>query len=264
MQSSIWNKDYSPASGGGGTETYTNLVPTQVALGGIPSGSTFLGKTMTEMWNALLYPFLTPSFTSFAISSQASILEVGDSILANRTFSWSTSYGSNISPSSISIIDLTGGNIEIKANLTNDGIEPVIYPAITKVLPSNHSFRIKGIDLQTNEFLRDISFSWRWRTYYGESTNSILTESDIKGLRAFNLNPSYTGTFNFLSGGYKYFIWPVEYGNPTTFKDASNNLSVPIQAPYVVSVTNSFGVTCNYNVFRTVNVLGGSINIIVS
>ena len=41
-------------------------------------------------------------------------------------------------------------------------------------------------------------------------------------------------------------------------------LPVPFEAPYTVSVTNSYGVATNYNVHRTTNILSGAITIIVS
>lgn len=41
-------------------DTYTNANPTIEDFGGIAAGSTFSGKTTTEMWDALLYPYIDP------------------------------------------------------------------------------------------------------------------------------------------------------------------------------------------------------------
>ena len=87
-------------------DQYTNSTPTPSPLGGIPAGSTFAAQTMTQMWNRLLYPYQFPVFTSFSITGQAAILEVGDTSLANPTFTWSTSNSSNITANTISIKDL--------------------------------------------------------------------------------------------------------------------------------------------------------------
>ena len=53
-------------------------------------------------------------------------------------------------------------------------------------------------------------------------------------------------------------------GTATTFKDSTTNLDVPMEAVYTVSVTNAYGITTNYNVHRTTNILGSTINIIIS
>ena len=87
-------------TGGGGTETYTNLTPTAVSIGGIPAGSTFDNMTMQEMWDALLYPYQTPIFSSFT-SSMSTPIEVGSTIPAGSvTFLWNTTNSSNIAANS--------------------------------------------------------------------------------------------------------------------------------------------------------------------
>ena len=44
---------------GSSGSTYTNSNPTPVTIGGIPAGSTFSGKNLQEMFDLLLYPFLS-------------------------------------------------------------------------------------------------------------------------------------------------------------------------------------------------------------
>lgn len=78
---------------------YTNNTPTITSIGGIPSGSTFNGKTMTEMWTSLLYPDLAPTLTNPSntfTAPLASIYEVG-AIIASMTFTATFNRGT-ISP----------------------------------------------------------------------------------------------------------------------------------------------------------------------
>jgi hypothetical protein len=64
---------------------------------------------------------------------------------------------------------------------------------------------------------------------------------------------------------------------PTSFKDTATNFDVSMAGVaqgyttavgalfcQLVSVTNAFGVTIDYRVFRTLNILNGAINIIVA
>jgi len=78
------------------------------------------------------------------------------------------------------------------------------------------------------------------------------------------LKSGFAGTYSFAAGGYKYIAYPAVYGTATQFTDQLTNFNVAMQAPYTVSVTNTFGQTTSYNVHRTTNVLGSSINIVVA
>jgi hypothetical protein len=107
--------------------------------------------------------------------------------------------------------------------------------------------------------------SWWWRGYYGESVNAgPLGESDIEGLRVGSLITSFAGTYSFLGGGYKYLCYPVALGKATSFIDVATQFNVPFEDAISVSVTNSFGVTANYWVHRSTNIMGGAISIAVS
>lgn len=59
--------------------TYTNASPTLSTLGGIAAGTTFSAQTMTQMWDALLYPYTAPTITLSANISTA-VREFGNSI----------------------------------------------------------------------------------------------------------------------------------------------------------------------------------------
>jgi hypothetical protein len=74
-------------------------LPTPITVGGIDSGSTFLGVSWSGMWDALLYPELFPTLTnpsSLFTLAQAGYHEIGEAI-ASLDFNASFSRGS-ISP----------------------------------------------------------------------------------------------------------------------------------------------------------------------
>ncbi len=252
--------------GGGGGDTYTNATPVPTTLGGIVSGSTFSAVPLTEMFDKLLYPYQYPAFTAFSITGQSTTLEVGATIAAaTRSFEWTTSNSSNVSASSISIYDWTNSTtVPLTSSLPNTSPKNVITSAVTKTTATSHVYRISGSNTLNTGFSRDFTVSWLWRMYWGTSALTSLTESDIEGLFSNNLVSNSTGTFTFAAGNYKYIAYPTSFGLKTGFRDTSTGFDVDMQSAATVSVTNTNGVTTNYYVHRTTNVLGGAITITVS
>jgi len=252
------------AGGGGGSSTYTNTSPVPTTLGGIVAGSTFVDVPITEVFDQLLYPYQFPTFGSFAITGQSTTLEVGAEITAgSKTFTWTTTNPSNISGSSISILDFTN-NTTIASGLSNTGTTSQTISAVSKTSATSHVYRISGSNTQDTGFSRDFTVNWRWRMYWGTASLASLTESQIEGLISSSLVTNSTGTFTFGTAGYKYLAYPVVFGLKSTFKDQSTGFDVDMQSVVTTAVTNSFGVGTDYYVHRTTNVLGGAITITVS
>lgn len=70
-------------------DTYTNLTPTQTVNGGIPTGATFDHKSITWMFDSLLYPELFPTLVAPSSTFTSNIVttyEVGVT-MASTTFS---------------------------------------------------------------------------------------------------------------------------------------------------------------------------------
>jgi hypothetical protein len=251
------------AGGGADLISYTNLTPTPEKVGGIEAGSTFNADTLTEMFDALLYPYQYPAFSSFSIAGQASSIEVGESTPVNPTFNWATSNSSNITGSNVAIYDQTG-SATIASGLDNDGSEATTYGAITRTNEGSNVFRIETVNTKGQTLSRNFTVTWNWLVYNGTSTEAgPLVEADIEAMTSA-LKSGFSGTYAFVAGGYKYFAYPTSYGTATQFKDQMTNFNVAMEDPYVVSVTNAHGQTTNYNVHRSTNVLGSSINIVVA
>ena len=250
-------------TGGGGTETYTNLTPTAVSIGGIPAGSTFDNMTMQEMWDALLYPYQTPIFSSFT-SSMSTPIEVGSTIPAGSvTFLWNTTNSSNIAANSIKIDDITAGN-NLASGLANTGTTAISILAITNVMATSHQWKITATNTKGVFLSRTLNVYWQWKIYYGESALTDLIEADVEALRVGTLAANVSGNYSFNAGEYKWICYPTSFGLKTTFKDASTNFDVAMQPALTKSITNSQGVSTNYYCHRTVNKLGGSITIAIS
>ncbi len=249
----------------GAAGSYTNAVAVPTTIGGIASGSTFNTRTWQQMFDSLLYPYQTPTFSAFSFTGATTPLEVGASVAANRTFTWNTTNAGNINANTIRIQYPTG--TDLATGLANDGTETVTHAVVTRTATGTETFRIIGTNSLAATFQRDLSIEWRWMRYSGNSaTAGPLTQTEIKALSTASLSTDDAATYTFgaAAGTYKYIACPTAFGSLTTFKDQSTNLDVPMQAAYTVSVTNAFSQTTNYYVYRTTNQLGAAINIVAS
>lgn len=257
--------------GGGGASTFIDPLPTTATVGGIPIGSTFPlpGKTMQQMWDLLLYPFISPTFTSFLMTGIA-VLEVGDSIDGvNQVMTWTTTQPGNILANSISIDDVTGV-VNLETGLPNTGTVTHDFSGapITYNNQNSNLFRITGTDIDPAgpfNFTYDLTIYWWWMVYAGTDATTPLVEADIEALSDYAaLSAGFARTYSFSAGDYKYICYPASMGTATVFKDTATNLDVPMEAPYNVNVTNSQGILTAYRVHRTTNILGAAMDIAVS
>jgi len=260
--------------------TYTNPAPTTQTVGGIFAGSTFgTPRTMQYMWDLLLYPYQNPSFNSFNIA-KTNPQEVGATIAGVTSFTWGTNNSSNVSANSITIRDVTNSTI-LGSGLANNGSENLNIGSISKNSHgASHSWRIEGVNTNSVAFNSgNISIVWYFATYSGTNVNPTIGEVEIEALVNKTLSSSKNVNHPLASGGYKYICYPDGFGSPTSttgFRDNSTLLPISMADNTdngfysntgngwnygLVSVTNIFGVTTNYRVYRTRNVLGGSIQI---
>ena len=246
---------------------YTNLTPMPEKVGGAEVGTTFENVGIKATLDTILYPYQSPSFNTFAITGQTLIIEVGASVAANRTFNWVSVNYENIASESIIIRDVTGA-VNIISNITatsNTQNQLTTSPAVTKNTATTNVYSITGMNTKGVAIpAKTTTITWQWAIYYGESVTTPLIENNIEALRIKVLSATFAVTYTFVAGGYKYICYPSILGTATTFKDFDTNLNIPFNALYTVSITNIFGVTTNYNVHRSVNIIGSAIKIIVT
>jgi len=230
--------------------------------------------------NSILNPYQPPAFTSFAISGQATTLEVGSQIAAgSKTFTWATSNSGNVAANSIIITDVSTSTV-LGTGLANSGSRAITISAITNNAPATHTWSISGQDVENTTFSDNFLVSWLWRVYAGVSTNQTVASSDILAFGVSGLQSTVGGTYALAAGGYKYFCVPTSFTQPVSFKDQATGFNVPMadttaNAAYsninpsginyaIVSVTSATGVTTNYAVYRSYNQLGSTLNLVVA
>lgn len=260
--------------------TYTNLNPSTTTVGGVSAGTTFNSMTYKDLFDMMFYPYVLSNFSTFTIVGQSASLEVGESISSgNKTFTWNTTIPANVVANSIKIQQNTTSSSWLITNTANDNSEVISFPSsIVRTTPGTYNWKVYAQRTNSSWFNRTFTVNWFWKIYYGTSANEFLVEAEVKALTTNQKAANRLGTYTFGTGDYKYFAIPDSFGEVIAFKDFTTNLNVAmagIAEGYTsggtnglyyqnVSVTNSYGITTNYRVYRTRNILGGTIKIIVT
>jgi hypothetical protein len=233
-------------------------------VGGITAGTNLEDKSLYEVFDLLLNPYQPPAFTSFGISGQATTLEIGDSINSgSKTFTWGTSNSANVQTNSITIADNSGTLLSGEAN---DGSATYTLGSnITNTtVGSTRTFTISATNTNSNSFSTSFTVTWKANLYVGKNTGTTINEAAAEALTA-SLGGVHTGEKAFAAGaGYIYYVYPSNFADINTMKDKATNLDVPYIQLSDISITNSFGTTTTYKVFRTLNQLNGAITLITT
>ncbi len=218
-----------------------------------------------------------PAFTAFAISGQATQIELGDTILGtDRTFTWNTSNSGNVQADSISITDTTS-SVVLASGLANDGSEVLTFSDITQTTISSQVWTIAALNTHAGNFSRTFTVNWLNKVYAGTSALAVLNGTQIQALAYGILSPDFNLTFDLAAGGRKFFATPDAMGSVNDFIDPDTGFNVAMAdvnqdpayshvAPSgysyaLVTVTNAFAVATLYRLWRSQNVLNGTITV---
>jgi len=244
---------------------FTNANPTTATVGGIPAGTTFVGDFyLQDMMDLLLYPAVTPNFTSFLITAQSTSLEVGDTVAGSKTFTWGMANTADLQANSISIEDTTNSTI-LASGLANDGTETIFLSSVTKTTPDYNVWTIYGQDTDANVFSRTYTINWKYAVFYGISASLTLNAAAIVALAGTALASDIAGSYSLAGTGYGYLCVPNSFSTPNGFRDSTTNLPIEMAGTsdgYAsfdgaffyspVSVTRN-GIPITYRVYRTKN-----------
>ncbi len=241
------------------------------------------GDTIQEFLEGYFFPYASPAFATFLIFGQALVLEVGDTISGVQQFRWSFTNSANVSPNTMDIIDVTGGNIYLETDISTTSPFSTDVGVVQLTAPGTYSWKGGATNTNSIDFFSSLfTVNWEWRLFFGTSASLTLNESGIEGLTGSSLETSFVGTYNMAAGNYKYWAWPDSFGSPAPvvgFKDAATNLNIAMASAVdnafysnvqngwsygLVSVTNTFGVTTNYRLYRSKFQLGATLQAIIS
>lgn len=207
-----WEVPSGGSGGGSGDETYTNSTPTPVAIGGIAKGSTFEGKTMKEMWDALLYPYVAPSNLSYTANAINGVFEKGTSVtLTSISYSFTKNSGTPVS------LVLKGFGDDITIATGSSMATSGAYSLSKTVNASMRSRLVLTYDTGNTLSSNVIVTSFIDPYFYGVGASdvSITTLSKIvstKSSKTLSFSPS---------NQYIYFAYPASYGDLKSIKDSN-------------------------------------------
>ena len=253
----------------GASDTYTNSNSITTPLGGIEAGETFNDVSLTTMWDKLLYPYLFPSFNTFTSSDFLTNNEVGKIYTAGpKNFTWNTVNDVNAKDN---YVTFNGSGLDNPVTSLDKDYDSIISldDNLFKNSPGTCSWTITGENTRDETYTRNLSIYWKYQLIWGNSAKETMTMSDIipggtggldESHNKLTTNRANTIVFTQEILKYKYILCPVGLGELTSFTDLAN-IPISMELPYLISHTNSFGVTYNMRVHRTQNKLGGNVTI---
>jgi len=166
-------------------QVYDGASPTTVLVGGLSFNSDISGKTFSEIIQSIVAPYVAPLFSSFSITGQAQIVEVGTTLSGTKTFTWGITQNSGVIPT-VDIYDNTL-SATLLAGTLNDSAQAI---AITskllgadgntqswKAIGNNTAIGHIGTINSTN-FVVTAQYYRFWKT--GVTGTSPVNSSDVR------------------------------------------------------------------------------------
>jgi hypothetical protein len=180
--------------------------------------------------------------------------EVGYTFPAgNKNFVWTTSNNENIKVDSVNLNGTTG--------LTNDGNEVQATAAITKTTVSTHVFNISATNTKDQVFSKTITLSWGMKRFWGVSPNTSIDDVELLAMNGeIATSRVKTVTYDCTGGRYFYFAYPTAWGdlNNTKINSLTWNDWVLVKR----DVINQHGVSIPMNIYRSYNLLNGTVTVV--
>lgn len=180
--------------------------------------------------------------------------EVGYTFPAgNKNFVWTTSNNENIKVDSVNLNGTTG--------LTNDGNEVQATAAITKTTVSTHVFNISATNTKDQVFSKTITLSWGMKRFWGVSPNTSIDDVELLAMNGeIATSRVKTVTYDCTGGRYFYFAYPTAWGdlNNTKINSLTWNDWVLVKR----DVINQYGVSIPMNIYRSYNLLNGTVTVV--
>lgn len=178
---------------------YKGSSPTTVQVGNWAPGTSVIGTTRDRILQEIIAPFNEPTFSSFTMSGQATLIEVGITIDGTKNFTFGFTYGDNVKDNTIEIIDVTNNNPLLEGG-TKVSPKALNIGSIVKTAPSNHIWRIVAENINNNKFNRTLTINWGYRRYSGSMSSLPTTGNQIRTALLSSSVINTSDSFSFSSG----------------------------------------------------------------
>jgi hypothetical protein len=252
---------------------YTNPDFTFEKVGGLEKSTSFDNVPLQDVFSGLLYPntlgnILTVTFSNGELNK----LELGQPISPNTwNLYWTTQ---NVLNSTYTIRDISQGvsasewpKFDILGTVSNSPFSWNLGTTISSTYSRSRDFRIEAKRPNGTIVTKPINLTWMPKIYYGSSTFSTLTQSDIISLSS-DLFTNSLGIWTMPGQGFKYLVVPnsSEYNfNSIT----SLGLPVALDGPTfsngldftTITISNTYGIGLEYRIYKTKNKIDGTYSI---
>lgn len=226
---------------------YNKNIPTYVEHGGIPIGTTFNNKTLQEMFDMILYPYVSPTVSAQVLTpGNGGTYEIGTLVSVTKI-----RVNATIKSNNLTKIDIVEGSniIAIKTDGVSKGgtFDFVLNIAVR----TNKYFTAKVYDDTGAVVLKNTgTFTFVHPIYHGSlSTDKTPTQEEIKALTK-HIESKGTKTYSFTANNQRFvFAYPKSYGTLSAIYDQNNFNVTSTFTIYTVPIQCLDGSTVDYYVY---------------
>jgi hypothetical protein len=245
--------------------------------------------TVSQVLDELLFQYQPPSMATTILAGGASITtprQVGHNLTSDPnvtiTFGWTTNPPTiNAQSNSVTIADylgspaISGGTPLNGQAITGNTNLTYANSSLTPAGAGTRSWTATGQNTNNQSYSSGKTITWAWLGYWGSSTAATPNASTITGLANKPL-PAVLGDFAFPESSPNTFkYWAFESSiKPSSFKLGGFNFAMADLGDGFtesangynykeISITNAYGRTATYNVYRSKNNFAGAITVVV-
>lgn len=226
---------------------YNKNIPTYVEHGGIPIGTTFNNKTLQEMFDMILYPYVSPTVSAQVLTpGNGGTYEIGTLVSVTKI-----RVNATIKSDNLTKIDIVEGS-NIIATKTDGVSKGGTFDFVLNIaVRTNKYFTAKVYDDTGAVVSKNTgTFTFVHPIYHGSlSTDKTPTQEEIKALTK-HIESKGTKTYSFTANNQRFvFAYPKSYGTLSAIYDQNNFNVTSTFTIYTVPIQCLDGSTVDYYVY---------------
>lgn len=226
---------------------YNKNIPTYVEHGGIPIGTTFNNKTLQEMFDMILYPYVSPTVSAQVLTpGNGGTYEIGTLVSVTKI-----RVNATIKSNNLTKIDIVEGS-NIIATKTDGVSKGGTFDFVLNIaVRTNKYFTAKVYDDTGAVVSKNTgTFTFVHPIYHGSlSTDKTPTQEEIKALIK-HIESKGTKTYSFTANNQRFvFAYPKSYGTLSAIYDQNNFNVTSTFTIYTVPIQCLDGSTVDYYVY---------------
>jgi hypothetical protein len=270
------------------TLSFTKPNSSNTSVGSLETGASFDNVSFQNVFTDILYGSELGNVSDFVLVGTAGYinpLELGDYLIPGTyTFSWNLQNSALFDPNSVLIERVSTGNLT-SSSVNTGPFGWILGSTISYSSTQSEIFNLYIKRTNGTTIRKTLEIDWRYPVYFGSTTSTGLTGSDLPGNFLKILATNSNLTLNIPDSGYKYIAIPDSFseiysfsvdGVPAAMAGTSSgynfieskvgNYNGTISSIYhdKIFVTSSFGIGTTYSLYRTLNNISIGLDVITS